>query len=283
MGSPGKWKDRDTAKAAQIAKDKGGDALLIRAGEEMSGATSPGADPHLFSAGETGGLVIKWKSEIEVRESAIRLEGFRAYLKRSYPRLGLDSNEALWEMVTEYVTWLGLELDSDPGNAALENALASLNAPAVNSDSAKWLFKAALRSDTTAGETTGEQAIYGIATTSLSGRPRDHRFHPVRDGSPVQRCCQREYSERRNPHRHGAKRFRWEGRRRIWLWQDSPELPGTNRQRPCPRDGPLFALTESTGAKSHSRNRPRNPSAPPTPGRCRCRRNSGLQARYFCR
>ncbi len=166
LGNAVKWKDRDIAAAARIAKDKGGEALLIRTGEEMSSATSAGADPHLLSAGETGGIVIKWKSEIEVRESAVRLEGFRAYLKRSYPRLGLDSNEALWEMVTEYVTWLGLELDSDPGNAALENALASLNAPTANP--AKWLFKAALRSDTVRGPTTGERVIYGIATNSLS-------------------------------------------------------------------------------------------------------------------
>lgn len=85
------------------------------------------APPASTPAPETGA----WKPKSE--DAQHRLEGFRAYMRRSYPRLGLDSKDELWQMSLEYVQWLGLEVDSQPGTAKLEDTLSSLvaapNAP----------------------------------------------------------------------------------------------------------------------------------------------------------
>jgi hypothetical protein len=162
----GKWAEPDTAAAADLAKTKGGDALLLRTGEEISAVVGPAADPHCFSPTETGALVIKWRSQTSIDERAHRLEGFRAYLRRSYPRLDLDKKDELWSIAVGYVAWLGLDVDSQPGAAQLEDALSRLvEGP---DSSSRWLYRETLRSAAATGAPI-VRIVYGFAKTSQTG------------------------------------------------------------------------------------------------------------------
>lgn len=95
-----------------------------------------------------------------------RLEGFRAYLRRSYPRLGLESKDQLWETALAYVQWLGLEVDSQPGTARLEDTLSSLVA-APNQAATRWLLQGTLQSRSRGGAPS-ESAFYGVAVLTRS-------------------------------------------------------------------------------------------------------------------
>jgi len=159
------WKTSDIARAARTAKGRGGDALILRVQDEWDAIGQAATARHIVLPPKTAALVLKWKPQAEVEETSHRLEGFRAYLKRAYPALRLESKNELWELGEEYVTWLGLELDSQPGTAKLEEALTSLIAPSADTVPSKWLFRGTIRENASAVETT----VWGIATMTRAG------------------------------------------------------------------------------------------------------------------
>lgn len=105
---------------------------------------------------------IKEQSQQEIEEAS-RLDGLRAYLRRSYPALRLESKDQLWETSVGFVTWLGLDVNSPQGAAKLENTLSSLIPTSKDASPSLWLFKATLRAG---GNTTApaKTVVYGIAT-----------------------------------------------------------------------------------------------------------------------
>ncbi|MDB6122272.1 MAG: hypothetical protein JWQ71_1265 [Pedosphaera sp.] len=172
MGSIGlanpqkKWKRGDTAESARLARSKGGDALIVLEGDETGVGQNAVPAMKPFPTGSTSALVIRWKSSSEVDEESHRVDGLRAYLKRSYPALGLGSKNDLWEMSVEYVAWLGLDINSQPGAGKVEEVLSSLIT--ASPDTSKRLFKGTLRAKATSTRPT-ETIVYGIATVTRTG------------------------------------------------------------------------------------------------------------------
>jgi hypothetical protein len=162
----GKWKNGDTIASARLGSSKEGDAIIVLAGDETD--TVQNAIPALrgFPARANRALVIQWKSQSEVDEESHRLDGLRAYLKRSYPALGLGNKHDLWEMSVEYVTWLGLDLNAQPGAAKVEEVLSSL--VATSAETSKRLFKGTLRAQAPSARSR-ESVVYGIATVTRTG------------------------------------------------------------------------------------------------------------------
>jgi hypothetical protein len=159
------WKPPEIARVAHLAKSRGGDAVILRDGSQWDAIGHAAALRHVVLPSRTAALVIKWKPEAEVDETVHRLDGFRAYLRRSYPSLHLESKEDLWKLGMEYITWLGLEIDSQRGTAELEKTLTSLVAPSTDSASSKWLFRGTIRENAASAET----AVWGIATVTHDG------------------------------------------------------------------------------------------------------------------
>ena len=159
------WKSSEIARAARLAKGFGQDALILRSGGEWDAIGQAAAVRHIVLPDRTLALAIGWTSQASVDGTSHRLEGFRAYLKRANPALRLESKNDLWELGEEYVAWLGLEIDSQPGTAKLEEALTSLIPPATDSAPSKWLFRGTIRENASTLETT----VWGVATMSRAG------------------------------------------------------------------------------------------------------------------
>lgn len=120
---------------------------------------------------------VKEKSQIEMEEASHRLDGLRAYLRRSYPVLRLEKKNALWEVSVAYVAWLGLDVNSPRGARKLENVLSSLIAASPDSGSSQWLFQATLRAST--GSTApNETFVYGLATVTQTNDSVTIVSHP---------------------------------------------------------------------------------------------------------
>jgi hypothetical protein len=163
-----KWNESDTAQSACFAKGEGGDALIVLDGDETGAGQNATPAFKLFPTSSPSALVIRWKSQSEVDEESHRLDGLRAYMKRSYPALGLGSKNELWEISVEYVTWLGLDINSPSGAQKVEEALSSLATTSADASPAKWLFKGMLQTKSSSGRST-ETVIYGIATLIQKG------------------------------------------------------------------------------------------------------------------
>ncbi|MDD5139549.1 MAG: hypothetical protein PHY43_04715 [Verrucomicrobiales bacterium] len=163
-----KWKDSDTAQSARMARSKGGDALIVFFGDEPGGISNAPHVMQLFPTAPACALVIQWKSQSDVDEESHRLDGLRAYLRRSYPALNLGIKNDLWEMGVEYVAWLGLNISVPRGATKLEDALSSLMAASKDASPSKWLFKGTLRANDHSTTPT-ETVVYGIATFTQTG------------------------------------------------------------------------------------------------------------------
>lgn len=153
--------NHEVARSAREASSRGGNGLIVPSGETMGLGQDSVPAMKLFPTASTRALVIQWKSQSEVEEGSHRLDGLRAYMKRSYPALQLGNKNDLWDMSVEYVTWLGLDINTPSGAGKVEEVLSSLVAQDVSSS--KRLFKGTLRTKTSAGQPT-ESVVYGIAT-----------------------------------------------------------------------------------------------------------------------
>ncbi len=162
------WGKGDTDEVIRLAKSNGAEGLVVSTGESFSAMYSPEADPHLFSAAERGAVAIKWKPANLVADASHRLDGFRYYIRRSYPRLDLDSKMDLWQMGIEYIGWLGLDIDSDQGTARLENTFSSIAAVDPGSGKSTWLFKGTIRASGSPASPS-ERFFFGKATLTQAG------------------------------------------------------------------------------------------------------------------
>lgn len=102
----------------------------------------------------------------ETDEQRHRLEGFRSHLRRSYPALKLESKDELWATGVEYIKWLGLDIDSQPGTARLEETLSKL--VAEDAHESRWLFKGTVQTNATAA-LPAKDVFYGVATLAQAG------------------------------------------------------------------------------------------------------------------
>jgi hypothetical protein len=159
----GNWEDADTAQSARIARGKGGDALLMMGGEAVDAVENESPVGSLVRPAEASALMIQWKSQSDIDEESHRLAGLKAYLKRSYPALGLGNKNDLWIMAVQYVTWLGLDINLPRGAAKVEETLSHLAAANSEANSSPWLFQATLRAEPASRERT-EIRVLGIAT-----------------------------------------------------------------------------------------------------------------------
>ncbi len=132
---------------------------------KFTGSPAIPAPNHDALGGATHATVpaVNGKSQSEIEEASHRLDGLRAYLRRSYPALHLESKDQLWEAGVAFVIWLGLDIDSPRGAARLENTLSSLIVPAKDSSPSQWLFKGTLHANAHSSMPT-ETVVYGIAT-----------------------------------------------------------------------------------------------------------------------
>lgn len=157
------WRVTDTAKAARLAHSKGGDALMIHCDAAALRCLSCPIPRDQATA-----YVLKWKPQNEVDEEHHRLDGLRSYLRRSYPALHLESRTDLWETSVELVASLGLDIDSRPGAAKLEEVIQNLIATNGDTNTSQWLFKGTL-SKTHPGNLPIQHTFYGIATLMRNG------------------------------------------------------------------------------------------------------------------
>ncbi len=176
----GDWKDADTTRAAQIAKAKGGDAMILRfAGEFEPGAkASSAADPRAFSSDGVNILVIQWKSQSELALEKKALEQFRARYLARHP--GVELSNELLEMGAEYCAYLGLNPVTPAASAQLEADLEELLGASTNVAASKWLFRATLHVNTLA--TSYTETIYGIATLTHTGENVAITSHSTKPG-----------------------------------------------------------------------------------------------------
>lgn len=162
------WNTRDTSQAARLARNKGGDAMILRCNAETDSVAPPSSAPGRVPFEHIHALVIKWKSQSEVEEASHRLDGLRAYLRRSFPTLRIESKPELWALGLEYVAWLGLDINSQQGAAKLEELLTNFIPTANNSTLNQWLFKATI-SVRFCGPLPIEETAYGIAALTQTG------------------------------------------------------------------------------------------------------------------
>lgn len=165
--NPGAWKDADTTRAAQVAKAKGGDAIILRFAGEFEPGINPNSapDPRAFSSNVVSVLVIKWKSPSELAGEKQALERFRVRFLARHP--GMELPNELLAMGAEYCAYLGLSPALPAGAAQLEADLNELLLAPTNAPASKWLFRATFHVNTLA--TSYTETIYGLATLTHTG------------------------------------------------------------------------------------------------------------------
>ncbi|HEY2343768.1 MAG TPA: hypothetical protein VGH90_12080 [Chthoniobacteraceae bacterium] len=165
-GKHGPWDASDISMAVALAKMQNADALLLCRAADLEAVKSPEADPKLIPAGETAAFGIRWIPPRDVSDAAHRLDGFRAYLRRSYPPLRLEAKNELWKMGLEAMAWSGVDVDSERGAGRLEETFASLVAP-PSAPSTRWLFKGIAHS--TDPDSLPQRYVYGVAELTREG------------------------------------------------------------------------------------------------------------------
>jgi hypothetical protein len=165
-GQHGSWNAADISTAVEMAKMQSADALLLCGARDLQAVKSADADPQVIPPGETGAFAIRWIPPREASDAAHRLDGFRAYLRRSYPPLHLEAKSDLWKIGLEAMAWLGVDVDAERGAGRFEETLAGLVAP-PGAPSTRWLCKGVARS--TAADSPPPRFVYGVAVLTCEG------------------------------------------------------------------------------------------------------------------
>ena len=163
----GPWQDGDTSRAASLARSKGGDAIIKRYGGEFGVGAIAGAsaDAHIVSVNQVTALVIKWKPDIEIARDRAAFERFQSDFIAKHPDLQLRNE--LVKVGADYITSLGLTLDSASGSAELDKVLSEVLQPVQSDKPTKWLFRGSIRSSGVTSSFT--EPAFGLATVTLSG------------------------------------------------------------------------------------------------------------------
>lgn len=162
-----RWDDGDTARAARLAKRKGGDAIIMRYGPEYGIRTIVGAaaDANILSMPQVAALVIRWRPLSEIKAETEALASFHKDIQRKHPDESIS--EDLLNIAAEYVRWSGLDLSTPQGIEKLEQALSSIRNSGNKDSSGKWLFKGTTKASALTSTTT--DLFYGIVTVSQKG------------------------------------------------------------------------------------------------------------------
>jgi hypothetical protein len=160
------WDDGIIKLAADMAKDKGGDAIIMRAGSEFGVGMTTGAvgDPKVFSQNQITALAIRWKTDAELAAEAAQIDRLLVSFRQRHS--GVSVKRELMVLGAEYVHWLGLDLNSPAAEKSLEDALLEVTKPA-NADASRWLFRGTVRASSLTSSAT--DTVLGIATVSRKG------------------------------------------------------------------------------------------------------------------
>lgn len=160
------WDDGVINMACAMAKEKGGDAIIIRSGAEFGVGMITGAarDPQVSYVNDTSALVIKWKSEQEVAAEKAALARLVSGFERKHP--DVKARPELIDLATEYVHALGLKMDSNQASQTFDQVLNGVLEQPRDGHSL-WLFRGAMR----AGGITSSwsDVVYGIAKVARTG------------------------------------------------------------------------------------------------------------------
>ena len=158
------WNDGDTDRAAHLGKNKGGDAIIMRVGSEFGVGLTTGAanDPSVFGNGQISALVIKWKPESQIAAEQAGIDKCWKRFKNEHPELTV--NRETVALVAEYVSWLGMGIETDSGEQKAQQVLSEIVNQSKDNKSSKWLLKGTVRSSALTSSWT--DAIYGIALIS---------------------------------------------------------------------------------------------------------------------
>lgn len=159
------WNDGIIKEAVTAAKERGGDAIIIRVGSEfgVGGTVGVADDPTTWSQNQTTALVIKWKSKQVLDAEATALESFRESFKSKHPEL--CNNAALLDSAIEFIQWKGLALDSNATAEKLKSVLSEIVNSSEGELNGKWLYRCNFkRSRLTSSQS---DFFYGTASVTL--------------------------------------------------------------------------------------------------------------------
>jgi hypothetical protein len=152
------------ADAAQAAKNKGGDAIIVRPAGKLEPRlkTSVANDSRVISPVPDSVLVIKWKSAGEIDAYRKTAEAFWAKFQTQHH--GLEESAEFKKLAIEYSAHAGLNLNSKKDSARLEKDLDDLLRAPTNAGSTKWLFHGTFHADGVAASI--DQTICGLAVVT---------------------------------------------------------------------------------------------------------------------
>jgi hypothetical protein len=161
------WDDGIIRQAAEFAKKQGADAIIIRRGTEFGVSSMVGwaESPAEWGQDQTTALAVRWKSEEALAKEAAILAAFNREFRDKNPRL--VENVDLLEFGTDYIRWLGLELDSPEAGEKLRKILAETQSERHEGLNGKWLWKATYRKAAITSSSSG--IVYGIASATVNG------------------------------------------------------------------------------------------------------------------
>lgn len=161
------WKDGDTSHAARIAKSRGGDAIIMRFGDESGVGAIVGAsgDPNIWISSHINALAIKWKTAAELAKEASEHKEFKAKFREKFPEI--SKKPEVLELAIEYLQWNGSALGSADFEEKCRELLFSLKPASSDRPTSQWLFKGTIRS----GSLTSSSSftVYGLASVNFKG------------------------------------------------------------------------------------------------------------------
>ena len=160
------WDDGVINMACSMAKQKGGDAIIMRYGSEFGVGMTTGSagDPKIFTGNDITGLVIKWKTPAEIETERATLAHLTGRLNQEHPELA--TKKELVDLAIEFVRFQGLNLDSDEASQQLEQVLTAVAQPAKGGQ-AKWLFRGTVHAGSLT--TSMSDTVYGVADITANG------------------------------------------------------------------------------------------------------------------
>jgi hypothetical protein len=155
------------AEAADVARNKGGDAMILRYPGEFELGNNPSIPTHSsnFSPDKATMLIVKWKSQSEIIDEQRRRDAFQKRFRDKHP--SLEVSDDLLGMALDYGAFLGLDPDLPAQSAQLEADLVEIVAVSAHSTSSYWLYRGTLH--VTTPTTSFTDTVYGIATLTKNG------------------------------------------------------------------------------------------------------------------
>jgi len=160
------WDDGVINMACGMAREKRGDAIIMRYGSEFGVGMTTGTavDPKVFTGNDITALVIKWKTPAEIEAERATLARLTGRLKQQHPELA--TRKELVDLATEYIRSQGLSLESEEASQQLEQVLAEV-VKSPNNGQTKWLFRGTVRAGSLT--TSVSDTVYGIANVTTNG------------------------------------------------------------------------------------------------------------------